>query len=271
MINKLSRLILLLLLGFQSLPASPEVLVLVHGYLGSAASWETSGVNAVLQQHGWQRGGIATPAGLLPGAGAQGESANRVYSVELPSVAPIALQAVLLGHQLDVISAQHPAQSIILVGHSAGGVVARLLLVQDRVPTAKALITIATPHLGTDRAIEALEATDDPFPVSLLKDLFGGGLYDVLRDSWGVLVDLTPARPGSLLYWLNAQPHPDIAYVSILRPGPVGLGDELVPAFSQDMNNVPALAGRSVTHSLAVGHALQSADGHKLVEVLQKL
>ena len=146
-----------------------------------------------------------------------------------------------------------------------------MLLVQNRVPRAKALITIASPHLGTGRAIEALEATDDPFPFSLLKDFFSGGLYDLVRDSRGVLVDLTPARPGSLLYWLNAQPHPDIAYVSILRPGPVGLGDELVPAYSQDMNNVPALAGRSSTLSLPVGHSLQPLDGLKLLETLQKL
>jgi pimeloyl-ACP methyl ester carboxylesterase len=269
MFKRLIKLLLLMLLGLQSLPASPDVLVLVHGYLGSAASWETSGVNGILERHGWQRGGIATPVGLLPGPA--GDAANRVYSVELPSTAPIALQAELLGRELDAVTARHPAEPLVLVGHSAGGVVARMLLVQNRAPTAKALITIASPHLGTGRAIEALEATDDPFPFSLLKDFFSGGLYDLVRDSWGVLVDLTPARPGSLLYWLNAQPHPDIAYVSILRPGPVGLGDELVPAFSQDMNNVSALAGKSSTFTLPVSHSLQPVDGLKLVEVLQRL
>jgi pimeloyl-ACP methyl ester carboxylesterase len=260
---------LLLLLGLQSLPASPDVLILVHGYLGSAGSWEVSGVNTILEQHGWQRGGIATPAGLVPAAG--GQSANKVYTVELPSMAPIGLQAVLLGREVNAITALHPTEPVVLVGHSAGGVVARLLLVQHGAPKAKALITIASPHLGTARAIEALEATDDPFPISMIKDFFGGGLYDVVRDSWGVLVDLTPARPGNLLYWLNAQPHPDITYISILRPGPVGLGDELVPAFSQDMNNVYTLAGKSSTYTLPVSHQLQPADGLKLVEVLQKL
>ena len=267
--RRLTKLLFSLLLGLQSLPASPDVLVLVHGYLGSAASWESSGVNAVLEQHGWQRGGISVPGGLLPGPG--NKSANSVYSVELPSMAPIALQAELLGRELNAITAQHPGEPVVLVGHSAGGVVARMLLVQNRAPQTKALITIASPHLGTDRAIQALEATDDPFPISMIKDFFGGGLYDVVRDSWGVLVDLTPARPGNLLYWLNAQPHPDIAYVSILRPGPVGLGDELVPAFSQDMNNVPALAGKSTTYTLPVSHSLQPIDGLKLAEVLQKL
>jgi hypothetical protein len=146
-----------------------------------------------------------------------------------------------------------------------------LLLVQNRVINAKALITIASPHLGTERAIQALEATDDPFPISAIKTLFASDLYEVVRDSWRVLLDLTPARPGSLLHWLNAQWHPDIRYVSILRSGPVGLGDELVPVFSQDMNQVLALRGKSTTHIMALSHQLQPADGVKLVEILQTL
>lgn len=269
MMKKFSNWILLLFLGLQSLPVSPDVLVLVHGYLGSANSWEHSGVNAILEQNGWQRAGVVTPEVLVPVKGAMAE--NKVFTVELPSMAPLALQADLLKREINTIQILHPDEPLVLVGHSAGGVVARLLLVQGTVSNAKALITIATPHLGTARAIEALEATDDPFPFSVIKDFFAGDLYDVVRDSWGVLVDLTPARPGNLLYWLNAQPHPDIAYVSILRPGPVGLGDELVPAFSQDMNNVQALAGKSSTHTLPVGHTLNRLDGVKLAEILQTL
>ena len=266
---KLSRLFLLLLLGLQSIPASPDVLVLVHGYLGSASSWETSGVGSILAQNGWQRGGVATPAGVLPLN--KEKSSKWMYTVELPSMAPIPLQAQLLGQEIKAIQALQPDEPIILVGHSAGGVVARLLLIQNGVPNAKALITIASPHLGTTRALEALDATDDPFPFSMIKEFFDGGLYNLVRQSWGVLVDLTPARPGNLLYWLNNQTHPDIAYVSILRPGPVGLGDELVPTFSQDLNNVYALQGRSSTYTLPVSHSLQAADGLKLVEILQKL
>ena len=269
MIKRFGNWILLLFLGLQSLPASPDVLVLVHGYLGSASSWESSGVNDILEQHGWQRAGVATPRGLIPQKGAKAE--NKVYTVELPSIAPIAVQTDLLRREIQAIQALHPEVPLVLVGHSAGGVVARLLLVQEAVPNAKALITIASPHLGTTRALEALDATDDPFPFSMLKDFFAGEIYDLVRDSRGVLVDLTPASPGNLLYWLNAQPHPDITYVSILRPGPAGLGDELVPSFSQDMNNVPALAGKSLTHSLPIGHALQPMDGEKLVEILRVL
>ncbi|MDJ0808031.1 MAG: alpha/beta fold hydrolase [Gammaproteobacteria bacterium] len=269
MIKQLGNFFIVVFLGLQSLPASPDILVLVHGYLGNAASWERSGVSAVLHQNGWQRAGIATPAGMISTADIP--AGNKLYTVELPSIAPIRVQADVLHTYLYGIQNTHPDEPLVLVGHSAGGVVARLLLIRHGLSNTKALVTIASPHLGTARAIEALDATDDPFPISMMKDFFAGEIYDVVRDSWGVLLDLTPAHPGSLLHWLNQQSHPDIQYISVLRPGPVGLGDELVPSFSQDMNNVQALAGKSVTHRLPLRHALQPADGIKLVEILQTL
>ncbi|MCW8907923.1 MAG: hypothetical protein OQL28_11800, partial [Sedimenticola sp.] len=54
------------LLGLVSCLAQAEVAVLVHGYLGSADSWEQSGVNSVLVAEGWKRAGIlrADPYGV---------------------------------------------------------------------------------------------------------------------------------------------------------------------------------------------------------------
>ncbi|MEJ2593008.1 MAG: hypothetical protein P8178_16750, partial [Candidatus Thiodiazotropha sp.] len=121
---------------------------------------------------------------------------------------------------------------------------------------------------GTLRAVEALDETDDPFPISVVTEIFAGDLYGVVRDSWAVLLDLTPERPGNLLFWLNRQPHPDIAYVSVVRPGPIGAGDELVPAFSQDMNNVAALKGKSRVVTTPVSHVLHPSDGRLLAELL---
>jgi triacylglycerol lipase len=135
------------------------------------------------------------------------------------------------------------------------------------IPQTKALITIASPHLGTLRAVEALDKTDDAFPFSVMKSFVVGELYDVVRDSWGVLLDLIPERPGNLLFWLNRQPHPDINYLSVIRSGPVGLGDEVVPAYSQDMNNVLALKGKVKTHQTPLSHTLHPLDG-KLLTVL---
>ncbi|MEW8033478.1 MAG: alpha/beta fold hydrolase [Candidatus Thiodiazotropha endolucinida] len=265
----MKRLILSLLLSLTSHPLLADVAVLVHGYLGSAYSWQQSGVNAALISHGWQPAGIITPRGLLPAP--IGSAANKFYTVELPSMGPVGLQADMLRNMLGLVTQQHPDEPIILVGHSAGGVIARMALVRGGVNAPKALITIASPHLGTVRAVEALDETDDPFPISTIKEFFAGELYDVVRDSWAVLLDLVPERPGNLLFWLNRQPHPLIRYVSIVRTGPVGLGDELVPAFSQDMNNIQALNGRSETRLFSVSHALQPLDGRVLVELLAEL
>jgi pimeloyl-ACP methyl ester carboxylesterase len=261
----MKRLLILALL-FLSTAVQADVAVLVHGYLGSSTSWETSGITHALERQGWRRAGVATPRGILP-APTVGKG-NSFYTVDLPSMAPVGLQADLLGRMLGAIEQRHAGEPVVLIGHSAGGVVARMALVTGRVQQAKALITIASPHLGTLRAVEALEETDDPFPISVVKEFFAGELYGVVRDSWEVLLDLTPEQPGNLLFWLNRQQHPDIAYVSVVRPGPIGAGDELVPAFSQDMNNVVALKDRSRVVTTPVSHALQPVDGKILSEIL---
>ncbi|OOZ36471.1 hypothetical protein [Solemya velesiana gill symbiont] len=127
--KKLSLQISAWILGLFSLAAQADVLVLVHGYLGSAHSWETSGVNSMLEQNGWQRAGVvhAAPAGIqvIPGPGQQ--AANKVYSVELPSIAPLILQGQQLQLMLRGLAARHPGESLYIAGHSAGGVVARLV------------------------------------------------------------------------------------------------------------------------------------------------
>ncbi len=260
---------LILLSGLVVQPARADIVLLVHGYLGDAGSWDRSGVTSVLQQHGWEPAGIyvAGPGGeqLVPAPGAQ--AAHKVYSVDLPSEAPILVQVYLLNDILGSIRTNHPGEPIILVGHSAGGVVARAALVRGGAKDVKALITIAAPHLGTDRAEEALDATDIPFPVSLVTDFFGGATYHTAMRSRSLYVDLVRPRPGSLLYWLNNQPHPDIKYFSVVRASN-GPGDYIVPAYSQDMNNVPALRGRSTLVTLPVQHGLEPLDGAVIANLL---
>ncbi len=151
-------------------PASAgRILVLVHGYLGDSASWQQSGVLPVLKRAGWKLAGNwqSTRSGLrLESVGPPaGEFA--IYTVDLPSTAPLMEQARLLGGMLIAIAQQHPTDTVDLIGHSAGGVVARLALVSYGAGTVTRLVTIAAPHLGTERAWEALDATDD-------SGLFGG-------------------------------------------------------------------------------------------------
>ena len=258
---------LLLLVGMVS-PVRADVLVLVHGYMGSAASWEASGINAMLAADGWLRGGILAGPQLISAPG--GLSGKRSYAVELPSLAPMMVQADHLRAMLQQINAMHPGEPMIIAAHSAGGVVARVVLIRGGVSEVKALITIASPHLGTTRAVQALDATDTPWPFCLVENFFSNGSYRAVKSSRGALLDLTPAYPGTLLHWLNAQPHPQIAYYSIVTPGPVGVGDELVPVFSQDMNNVPVLNGKSKTVAVPGGHSLNPQVGAALIEILKE-
>lgn len=249
--------------------ASAEVLVLVHGYLGTAQSWAESGAMARLYQRGYRHAGVLgySRAGVVvqPVLGDTGD--KPMYTVNLPSQAPITIQADWLAAQLREVHKRHPGQPITLAAHSAGGVVARMALVRRGKLGVDHLITIATPHLGTGRALQALDVTDNRGIFGSLKGWLvrrktGDALYATVQQSRGVLIDLAPPAPGNLLFWLNAQPHPDIRYTSVMRIGTFYMpGDRVVPPLSQDLNRVPALAGKVQTFSMAQGHLLTAQDG----------
>ncbi|HHB13460.1 MAG TPA: alpha/beta fold hydrolase [Chromatiales bacterium] len=270
-------LLLVLLLLLLPLRAQAEVALLVHGYLSNSATWEWSGVNAALRGAGWRQAGnfAFSPAGLVEQPLSPATRAEkRFYTVDLPSLAPAPLQAAWLEAAVERIRQKHPGEKITLVGHSAGGVVARLVLVRYGKGNVTRLITIAAPHLGTDRAVKALDAVDNEGPFGWFKEWIvrneiGSGLYRTLEASRGILFDLVPPVPGTLLHWLNLQPHPEIEYVSVVRSGGYFIaGDLLVPPFSQDMNRVPALAGKSKVYVTVQGHPLTPADGLLLARIL---
>jgi hypothetical protein len=90
--------------------------------------------------------------------------------------------------------------------------------------------------------------------------------------SRSLYVDLVRPRPGSLLFWLNNEPHPDIQYFSIVRGNDaVQSGDYVVPGYSQDMNNVPVLRGKSSRISIPREHGLDVLDGNVIVTLLDSL
>jgi len=255
-----------------------RILVLVHGYLGDSASWQESGVLPVLERAGWKVAGSwqSTPSGvrLEPLGPPAGEFA--IYTVDLLSTAPLMEQARFLGGMLGAIEQQHPTDTVDLIGHSAGGVVARLALVNYGAGTVTRLITIAAPHLGTERASQALDATDDGGLFGGIKRWFvkrqvGDDMYRTVQSSRGVLADLAPPVPGNLLYWLNGRQHPDIAYVAVVRGAAYGMpGDQVVPAPSQDLRQVPALYGRASIRVVAGDHQLSRQDGLLLSELVSK-
>lgn len=270
----LSVSILLLLMPLKQ--SFAEFTVLAHGYMSDADVWETSGVNNQLRKDGWKYAGTLgySPAGLLVQTKQLNKTEKRFYTVQLPAQAPAAIQASWLNAALQHLSTQYPDESINLVGHSAGGVVARLTLIQYGAGKVKRLITIASPHLGTDKAIKALNASNDSgmfgfIKKALVRDAIGDGLYNTLQHSRGILIDLTPPAPGSMLFWLNGQAHPDIEYISIIRSAGFNIvGDIAVPPFSQDMNQVPVLTGKSRSIIVLQGHELTTHDGKLLADIL---
>ena len=247
--------------------ARADIVVQIHGYLGSANSWENSGINSELRKNGWHKAGnvFMTPYGAMMTQFPENAQEKPIYSVELPSKAPIRVQANILEHMVQDLQKRHPDENITLVGHSAGGIVARLKLVQFGAGNVNRLITIASPHLGTGLATYALKDTSDLLPIDFIKDILGGSVYDTAKSSKGLLVDLQPIRPGSFLDWLNHQSHPDIEYISIIRgQDPYRSGDRIVPGFSQDMNQVAALYGRSKVYYVPTSHYLSPVDGNYL-------
>ena len=276
MFGKIPLLFMMLALLAVQPAALADVLVLVHGYASDARTWEQSGVNDALQAHGWPRAGVVTPgfgAGMAPVAG-PASSFNRSYSVNLPAQAPLLIQADYLRSVLQLVRQLHPDEKLILAGHSAGGVVARLVVLGNNPYKVAELITIATPNLGTARAGQGLDVVDSkpffcPEPgIDLIKRVIGGRDYDYLRDSRAVLIDLLPAESGNVLAWLNQQPHPDISYYSVIRQSAFANSDEIIPAYNQNMNNVPALHDKVNVLFTRAGHALNPQDGMLLAGIL---
>ena len=265
-----SRLSLILCLLLPA-PVMAEVAVLVHGYHSGAQAWESSGVSSILEQNGWPRAGLYSGVGsrVQYFAAAGNDKQNKTYVVDLPSEAPVMLQADLLSMALNDIRQRNPLEPITLIGHSAGAIVARTALVKGNVNGVIRLISIAGPNLGTERTIQALNATDIPWPFSMVADIFAGGDYKTVKRSRHLLIDLLPATPGTYLGWLNNQPHPEIEYIAIVRGQSLTMsGDWMVPGISQDLNNVVAIAGRAKVITVPSGHELSPIDGAGLVNIL---
>jgi triacylglycerol lipase len=257
---------------FICTPSHADVMLLIHGYLGDATSWEESGINDELHQQDWQRAGMfrGTPQGPQLYVTENTDTENSVYVATLPSGAPVMVQADVLKSIIDTIQLNHADEKIILVGHSAGGVIARMTLIRHQLKNIKALITIASPHIGTGRADQALDITANHGPFNMVKSFVGGSDYNALKHSRGLMIDLRHPQPGNMLYWLNSQPHPAIHYGSIIRLNNDGApGDYYVPGFSQNMNNVPALQGKSSTFMASNDHFLTRQDANTILSIIE--
>ena len=265
MSRKIAGIIILLLVLPATAPA--ETLGLLQGYLADEDYWRESGITRTLARNGWVDAGTlyTTPNGIRSDRPTPTGN-RRVYTLSLPSEAPLMVQLRYMEQYLDVIRNRHPNESLILSGHSAGGVLGRLYMVVHPDIPVGLLITFASPHLGTDSA--EIGASAGSSPLGWVAPLIGGG---TLNRSQGLYYDLVRERPGSLLFWLNRQEHPSSRYISVVREddGLFNLGDLVVPAWSQDMNQVAALRGRASRIVTLSGHGLNKQDGELLLQILR--
>ncbi len=259
-----------ILFGFSSM-ARAEILLFVHGFQSDMLTWQRAGIITVLEQHGWQKTDylIAAPKGIVPLRTPEKIPEKKIVSLQLPSDIQLRVQANMFTAALYYLADVYPDDKVTVVGHSLGGLTARLSLVKNGVFQVKALITIAAPHLGTDLARVGMHELNDNVMMKMMKRMFGGGQYQMLERAAPVIYDLLPEQPGNMLYALNRQPHPDIAYFSIVRTFPDGrLGDPVVPGYSQNMNSVVALKGKSVRILQGYQHELTRQDAYSILNVL---
>lgn len=264
---KLTRLLhIIALTGWLIITGSAHAatIVLIHGFQGQGMDWRTQGVAPALQSSGWQDAGHynANRQGIRAWTTPQATASHTFFTVDLPASAPIGTQAALLDQYLLAIQ-QVRREPLMLVGHSAGGIVARYWLLNHYSVPVSALMTIATPHLGTPLA-DAADLLNDT-PLAGIADIAGVSAF---RQARHIARDLREDKPGTFLYWLNHQAHPDIAYISVIRNGErPDQADFVVPAHRQDMNNVYALRGRSLPIYSGKDHFLSTEDGYRIASV----
>lgn len=257
-----------LLLFLTTTNAGAEIVVLIHGFKSSGRDWYDSGVISHLQSHGWRPGGHYRyhPQSVM-GPPSRAEGKDLFYTIDLPDTAPIMLQVAFLHAVLQSIEAIAPDETLNLVGHSAGGVVARAVMVTHPEHTIARLITIAAPHLGSYMA--SAGALVDSTPLSMMANMLG---QDELVHAGQLLSELSPPAPGNFLFWLNQQAHPPaLQYTSIVRADDSMLGgDFLISPQSQDLRNVVALGSRAVSYPTPGSHSLQAQDGDLINYLLRQ-
>lgn len=257
---------LILLIGSY---AHADIAVLIHGYHSTGNTWRSNNITRVLASQGWQDAGFYTPQGNYAPFGVYlSNSGNYSITAELPSESPVEIQANLLSQYLNHIMQQFDQQKIHLIAHSAGGIVARLALVDmytyNKHSNISQLITIATPHLGSVIAEVANRVSNTP--LSLVAPILGASEINRAKILYQ---QLGREEHNNFLYWLNRQVHPPLHYTSIIRANnSIKTGDWLMSPQSQNMTFVPAIGAQTQVILTQGDHYLDYKDGYLLLDLL---
>jgi pimeloyl-ACP methyl ester carboxylesterase len=214
----------------------PFPILFLHGMGATAETWIDAGVKSFLEKKGLRYGGVI-------GVDKRGQ-----LQISQPSCPPekadfFALQVADsfqslnlwerdLATIIEAVRSRTGAPRVILVGHSAGGLAARKYLVDHaRYHHVAKLLTIATPHRGSELALiailedllganasgsEAINTTSR----ALLEELKALESRAGLRYKAPIFRDLLPESLNPALRRLNSAPHPtDVKYACILAAG----------------------------------------------------
>lgn len=252
------------------LQVNAKTVVLVHGFLSNSSVWHQSGFTQTLQRAGYVYGGaynFNSWGMVIPNLVKKTDDA--LYAVELPSETNLQTQEGILLQYLQHLYSERQ-EPITLVGHSAGGVVSRLYAIDPKHIPLNGLISIASPHLGTPTANIGYLASNSP--IGMMASFAG---EERLQDSRGLLSDLREEEPGNFIHWMNHQPHPQIHFASIIRKNESlskpNKFDFIVPPFSQNMNNIWVLRGRSGVAISTENHALNYKDALVVIDILKHI
>lgn len=252
-----------------SFAVQAKQMVLIQGYQSHSSSWIKSGIFRLLEKNKWHYAGeyqLASDGARLIDAKPVAAENNDFYLVALPTESSLHVQLYYLNAYIAHLRKRFPAQRIILVGHSAGGVLARYLMVQNPELNIHQLITIASPHLGSESAEIGKFIGDSP--MALLTPLLGA---DTINRSQSLYQDLLPEKPGRFIYWLNRQEHPDAEYISIVRDqSSENSGDLIVEQNSQYLEHVYDLRNRAYSYIVPAAHELNSADGQFILDLIEE-
>jgi triacylglycerol esterase/lipase EstA (alpha/beta hydrolase family) len=166
--------------GSGTIPAAPP------------ASQQRPGPVLLVPGYGGATGGLQTLADRLTQAG------RTATVVRLPGdgTGDLALSAKALGAAVTSALASSGAQSVDLVGYSAGGVVARLWVADGHAAVVRRVVTLGSPHHGTDLADLAGDLAPDQCPIGCAELASNSALLAKLNSG-----DETPDGPTWVSIW----------------------------------------------------------------------
>ncbi len=204
--------------GSEPEPVGPFPIVLAHGFFGFESF---AGVDFATYFYG-----------VKDALADEGE-----LQVFTPAVDPFndstTRGAQLLAH-VEAILAETGAGKVVIIGHSQGGLDARVVA-HDRPDLVAAVLTVATPHDGSPIADVALGITESPSAglIDGLVNLIGAPLYDEVGNETSVTEALHQFSTPGITVFNDAYPDsPHVFYASITGRTDYHLGGQACAADS---------------------------------------